>query len=96
MCRVTFGITSSPFLATQVIRHFADEYGSLHPAAANEIKQSFYVDDVLTGAQSVEQAIQLRKELNLLLSKGCMTLRKWKASHQEVLDSIPIDLQESS
>ena len=96
MSRVTFGITSSPFLAMQVLHHLADEYASLHPAAAKEIKQSFYVDDVLTGAQTVEQAIQLRKELNLLLSKGCMTLRKWRASHPEVLDSIPTDLQESS
>ena len=96
MSRVTFGITSSPFLATQVLRHLADEYASLHPAAAKEIKQSFYVDDVLTGAQTVEQAIQLRKELKLLLSKGCMALRKWRASHPEVLDSTPIDLQESS
>ena len=50
MSRVTFGITSSPFLAMQVLRHLADEYVSLHPAAAKEIKQSFYVDDVLTGA----------------------------------------------
>ena len=96
MSRVTLGITSSPFLVTQVLHHLADEYASLHPAAAKEIKQFFYVDDVLTGAQTVEQAIQLRKELNLLLSKGCMMLRKWRASHPEVLDSILIDLQESS
>ena len=81
MCRVTFAITSSPFLATQVLRHLADEYASLHTAAAKEIKQSFYVDDVLTGAKTVEQAIQLRKEINLFLSKGCMMLRKWRASH---------------
>ena len=93
---MSLGIISSPFLATQVLRHLVDEYACLHPAAAKEIKQSFYVDDVLTGAQTVEQAIQLRKELNLLLRKGCMTLRKWRASHPEVLDSIPIDLQESS
>ena len=66
--RFTFGFTSSPFLATQVLRHLADEYASLHPTAAKEIKLSFYVDDVLTGAQTMEQAIQLRKELNLLLS----------------------------
>ena len=67
MSRVTFGISSSPFLASQVLRQVADDYASVHPEAAKEIKQSLYVDDVLTGAQTVEQAVHLRQELNLLL-----------------------------
>ena len=81
MSRVTFGISSSPCLASQVLRQVADDYASVHSEAAKEIKQSLYVDDVLTGAQTVEQAVHLRQELNLLLGKGLMTLRKWRANH---------------
>ena len=57
---------------------------------------SFYVDDVLTGAQTVEQAVHQRQELNLLLGKGLMTLTKWRASYTEQLNSIPTELQESA
>ena len=96
MSRVTFGISSSQFLASQVLHQVADDYASVHPEAAKEIKQSFYVDDVLTGSQTVEQAVHLRQELNLLLGKGLMTLRKWRASHPELLNSIPTELQESA
>ena len=93
---VTFGISSSPFLVFLVLQQVADDYASVHPEAAKEIKQSFYVDDVLTGAQTVEQAVHLRQELNLLLGKGLMTLRKWRVSHPELLNSIPTELQESA
>ncbi len=46
MTRVTFGVTSSPFLATQVLSQVAKEE---FPRAA-KIIFNFYVDDCLTGA----------------------------------------------
>ena len=96
MSHVTFGIPSSPFLASQVLWQVADDYASVHPEATKDIKQFFYVDDVLTRAQTVEQAIHLRQELNLLLGKSLMTLRKWRTSHPELLNTIPTELQESA
>ena len=74
----------------------ADDYASVHPEATKDIKQSFYVDDILIGAQTVEQAVHLRQELNLLLGKSLMTLRKWRTSHPEQLNTIPTELQESA
>ena len=70
MTRVTFGITISPYLASQVLLRIAEDYHLEYPAAAQIIKTSFYVDDVLTGADTVEEAAQLRSDLNLLLAKG--------------------------
>ena len=71
-----------------VLQQVADDYASVHPEAAKEIKPSFYVDDVLTGAQTVEQAVHQRQELNLLLGKGLMTLRKWRASHTSAASTL--------
>ena len=88
MTRLTFGVASSPFIATQVLRSIADEHQVEYPKAAVIVRQSFYVDDCLTGTSSVTEAIPLREELNNLLSRACMRLRKWRSNSSELLQSI--------
>ena len=61
MVRLTFGVTSSPFLATRVLRHAATLYQDELPDAANIILQSIYVDDCITGADSEQDAVRIRK-----------------------------------
>ena len=77
MTRVTFGVTSSPFLATQVLRQVAIDHQQEFPEAAALITSSFYVDDCLTGAANLQEAVKLREDINQLLGKAQMTLRKW-------------------
>lgn len=96
MSRLTFGVTSSPFLATQVLHQLADDYTLEHPKAAETIRSSFYVDDCLTGAEDLRQAVQLREELNQLCSKALMTLRKWRSNSSDLMNTIPLELRESS
>ena len=59
MRRLTFGISVSPYLATQVLQQVASDHSELYPEAARIVKSSFYVDDCLTGASTPEQAIHL-------------------------------------
>ena len=80
MTRFTFGISSSPFLTSQVLRQLASDYEESYPRAAEVIRSAFYVDDCLTGSDTVEEAVELRQELNQLLSKACITLRKWRSN----------------
>ena len=63
-----------------------------HPQAYQVVLDSFYIDDGLIGADSIEDAIELRKELQEPFSLGGFTLRKWNASEWQVLASIPEDL----
>lgn len=63
MKRVTFGITSSPFLATRTLRRIAKDNCLQYPEAADIVQEGFYVDDCLTGADTVEDAIYLREQL---------------------------------
>ena len=95
MTRVTFGVTSSPFLATQVLRQVATDYQHEFPEASKVILSSFYVDDCLAGTETVEEAVNLRQQLNELLSRAKFTLRKWRSSSAAVLDTIPKSLRES-
>ena len=93
---VDCSVTTSPFLATQVLRQLALDYATAYSIASALIQQAFYVDDCSTGADNLDDAKAIRKELNQLLSKGCMTLRKWRSSSVQLLESIPEELREKS
>ena len=94
MTRVIFGVTSSPFLATQVLRQVDIDHQQEFSEAAALITSSFYVDDCLTGAANLQEAIKLREYLNQLLGKAKMTLRKWRSNSTELKATIPDNLLE--
>ena len=95
MSRVTFGVTCSPFLAVRTLQQTAADFGKQYPTAQRHIEQSFYVDDLLGGADSVEETKLLYRQLAGTLQKGGFTLRKYRSSSQEVLDIIPAEMKET-
>ena len=94
MTRVTFGISSSPFLAIRTLQQIGKDHGEGHPTVQHHIKESFYVDDFLAGAETVEEATDLPWEMREVLSKGGMNLCKWRCSDPKVLEEMPGDLKE--
>ena len=82
MKRLTFGVTSSPFLATQL---YKDEF----PEASDIILHHLHVDDCIAGAATEEDAICIWRQLNDLLQHPCMTLRKWRTNSPALLHTIP-------
>ncbi|XP_055527937.1 uncharacterized protein LOC129720474 [Wyeomyia smithii] len=85
---VTYGLAPSSFLAKRTLQQLADDEGTAYPLADPILRKIFYVDDCLGGAQSVDEALQLRHELTELLSKGGLTLRKWTSNKLEVLQGL--------
>ena len=59
MTRVTFGVAASSFAANMSIKQNALDFAHEFPLAAKVVDESFYVDDCLTGADTVEEAIEL-------------------------------------
>ena len=95
MTRVTFGVSSSSFIANMCIKQNALDFGMEHPNAAKVVSESFYVDDCLTGSDSPEGAVELHHELQALFDKGGFLLRKWNASEPSVLQHIDPDLRDA-
>ncbi len=77
MTRLTFGVRTSPFIATQVLRQLADNCETSHPIAAQIIRVNFYVDNLLSGTDTIEDANLIRLQLSNLLQSAGMKLRKW-------------------
>ena len=58
------------------------------PLAAEAVLTSFYVDDGLTGADSIDEAISLQKQLQTLFTKGGFLLRRWNSNTPSVVEQI--------
>ena len=95
MTRVTFGVSASSFIANMCIKQNALNHASQYPLAAKAVNEAFYVDDGVTGADSVKEAITLQHELHNLFSLAGFMLRKWNSSEPAVLEQIEPELRDS-
>jgi len=73
---VTYGTSSAPFLATRCLKKLADDNKKQHPRADQVLSNDFYVDDLLSGTPSIEDASNMQKEMSSLLQTAGLTLRK--------------------
>nr|XP_046476896.1 uncharacterized protein LOC124216434 [Neodiprion pinetum] len=64
---VTYGLTSAPYLAIGVLRELVQDEGEHFPLASHVILENTYVDDILLGAEDVDQGREKINELNQLL-----------------------------
>lgn len=70
---VTYGLACAPFLAVRTMRQLATDKEAQSPRA---LQRDCYVDDIITGADTVQDAITLQNELRELCTAGGFPLRK--------------------
>ncbi|KAL7725354.1 hypothetical protein ACLKA6_009771 [Drosophila palustris] len=75
---VTYGTASAPFLAIKV--QLSDLCAKSQPVASRVLSQDFYVDDLLTGADSLEELDSMRRQLVEMLDSAGFTLAKWASN----------------
>ncbi|XP_059057830.1 uncharacterized protein LOC131851357 [Achroia grisella] len=75
---VTYGTASAPFLATRCLKEIASE--CKNKKISEIIEHDFYVDDLLTGADTLNEIKSIRTEVTEALASACMPLRKWKSN----------------
>ena len=89
MTCVTFGVASSSFTANASVRQNAIDHADEFPLAAAAVCNSFYVNDGLTGADSLEGAVMLQGQLHGLFAQGGFLHRKWRSSEPAALRHPP-------
>ena len=93
---VTHGTSSAPYLATRCLKKLADDNRCQYPITAKVLSNDFYVDDLLSGTSTLQDAIRLQQELSTLLQTAWFTLRKWASNHPTFLNYITTELQETA
>ncbi|GFX44380.1 integrase catalytic domain-containing protein [Trichonephila clavipes] len=96
---VTYGTTSAPFLATRTLKQLAlDEAGNF-PLGSSVVMSDMYIDDVLTGAETLLEAKELKNQLINIFAKGDLSEIKvlgvyWNPKHDCFSFRVKIDLHE--
>jgi hypothetical protein len=67
------------------VEKFKDDF----PLAAAELGRNLYVDDLLSGTDTVEEALALQRDAVQLMAKAGLPIRKWCSSDAEVMKGIP-------
>ena len=85
---VTFGVSAAPYLAIRTLHQLATDERARFPRASDSLTREFYVDDWITGADSLEEILARRDEMIGLLRSGGFNIRKWGSNHNHVLDDL--------
>lgn len=86
---VTYGTACAPFLAVRCMQELALQDGSDLPIGQRVLCNNFYVDDMLAGADSLNEAYEIYEQVSTILKRGQMTIRKFQSNAPELLKKIP-------
>jgi len=73
---VTYGTISAPYLAIRTLLQLASDEECRFPQGALAVREHTYVDDVLAGGDSLEDALEIKKQTEQMLQAGGFSLSK--------------------
>lgn len=88
---VTYGTKAAPFLAMRTLQQLADDDANMFPRAAEALRKSFYMDDLLEGSETIDEAKSLQQEIISMLKGAGMNIRKWSCNAPELIEGLPAD-----
>lgn len=86
---VTYGTAPASFLAVRCLQQLSVEHATSYPLGAAVINRDFYMDDLLTGANTEKEALKIRDQVISILSSGGFELRKWSSNNKTLLKGLP-------
>jgi len=81
---LTYGTAPASFLAIRTIHKLAVDESGLYPIGSKIALRDFYVDDLLTGASTLQEALEIKQQTIDLLKKGGFELTKWSSNHESL------------
>jgi len=67
---ITYGTTPASFMATQCLVTLAEETKEENPRVAEVINRDFYMDDLMTGCDTIEECMQLQRDITGILESA--------------------------
>ena len=81
-----FGLKSSPAILDHIIRLHLEEFQAADPGLIARLKTEFYVDNLVSGAETVQEAKELFTRTRDIFKTGHFNLRQWKSNNAEFVD----------
>lgn len=96
LLRLTFGTACAPYLAVKTLQKLADIEHDRFPIAAEITKRDYYMDDLMTGCETLLEAIHIYKDMSKLMNCGGFELQKWSSNNKELLTHIEKDKHQNN
>ena len=87
--RVLFGLAPSPFLLAGVLECHLNSWAKRYPEEAERLRRSFYVDDLLTGGQNLQQTQERKRIAEGIMQDATFELHKWHSNEPQLEDDPP-------
>ncbi|XP_011687034.1 PREDICTED: uncharacterized protein LOC105449476 [Wasmannia auropunctata] len=88
---ITYGTACAPYLAIRALQEAAKLHQDKQPLGASRILTDFYVDDLITGANTIQELILIKEEINTILSESGFPLHKWASNHSAIVEESSLD-----
>ena len=82
--RALFGLIQSPFLLGGTLKLHLENLKAEYPGEVEEIMKSLYVDDVISGTDTVDQARNLKEVSVTVFGEEGFELHKWHSNVPEM------------
>lgn len=92
---VTYGINPASYLAIKCLQVIAQSVHASYRKAALAINLNFYMDDLTSGDDSLDEALKLQRRFMMLLSTVDFKLRKYQSNSVNFLKCINLSLIET-
>ena len=79
--RIPFEVISSPFILGATLNFHLDSYNN---QIAQQLKRNIYVDNLITGCDSVADACSLYNDAKTMFKEASMNLREWVSNNEQV------------
>ena len=78
--RVVFAVSSSPFLLNGTVRYHLEQHLERNEGLVRKLIRSAYVDDIISGAETEENAFKMYCEAKRLFREGGFNLQKFRTN----------------
>ncbi len=89
--RVLFGLAPSPYLLQGVIETHLDTWSESNPDEIEHLRKSMYVDDLLSGGTTVEQAETRKEVAKEVMQDATFELHKWSSNVPQLEDEPSVE-----
>uniref|UniRef100_A0A1I8NTT6 Reverse transcriptase domain-containing protein n=1 Tax=Stomoxys calcitrans TaxID=35570 RepID=A0A1I8NTT6_STOCA len=88
---VTYDTKPAAFLAIRAMHQLAIDEEENFPLVSKVVPRDFYVDDMLSGGNTIAEVEEIRHQVAALLKKGEFLFRKWCSNDPHALRDVPTE-----
>ena len=93
--RSIWGLNQSPFILGGTVEEHLTLYENIHPEVVSEIRNSLYVDDMISGGFNETEVRTLKQLAIKIFAEAKFTLHKWHSNISSLESDINCDNEQS-